>query len=50
MHNTDSIKDVKKDFIETLEKCTEINLEICKNVTKPCSFLRTILKLFAPFL
>ena len=50
MYNTDSIKEVKQDFIETLEKSQEITLEMCKNVSKPRKFLRAILKLFAPLL
>ena len=50
MYNTDSIKEVKQDFIETLEKSKEITLEMCKNVSKSRRFLRAILKLFAPLL
>lgn len=50
MHNTDTIKDMKKDFEKNLEKSKEITLQDCKKVHKFRKLLRAILKLFAPLL
>jgi len=44
-----AIKDIKRDFAETLEKCREITLEDCKaNVI--VGIFRMMLRLFAPLL
>lgn len=45
-----SIIDMKQDFLETLSKCEEIQLEHCLNLPWPRRVLRAVLRIFAPFL
>ena len=49
LYDTKSIKDMKKDFIKTLDVCKQITLEDCKGniVTR---FLQDICRLFAPLM
>lgn len=50
MYKTDCIADVKKDFLETLEKCQEVTYEECKNVNIFVRMVRALLRLFAPLM
>ena len=49
LYRTSSIKDMKQDYLETLESCREITEKDCKaNVF--VSFLRSICRIFAPLM
>ena len=50
MYNTDSISDVKKDYLKTLEKCHKVTMEECKNTSKIRKFGRLLIRMFAPLL
>lgn len=50
LYGTDSVLDVKKDYLETLTKCQEITLEHCKSVKWYKRVGRTILRIFAPLM
>ena len=42
--------DVKKDYLETLEKSHLVTLEECKQVRLPVRIMRAILNLFSPMM
>lgn len=50
LYKTEIIFDIKEDFMKTLEICTPITLEDCKNVKLMTRILRSILRLFAPLM
>lgn len=50
MYKTNSVADVKEDFLNTLEKCEEITLEKCQRVNVFVKFIRIFLRLFAPMM
>lgn len=50
MYKTDCVSNVKKDFLETLEKCQEITYADCGNVNVFVKILRALLRLFAPLM
>lgn len=50
MYKTRSVKDVKEDFLNTLEKCEEITLEKCQKVNVFVRIIRVFLRLFAPMM
>lgn len=50
MYKTDCVADVKKDFLETLEKCQEITYGDCKNANIFVRMIRALLRLFAPLM
>lgn len=49
MYRCECLKDIKKDFADTLEKCIRIDEEKIK-WTLPQRFIRSVLKVFAPML
>ncbi len=44
------IADVKKDILDTLQVCTNITLEVAKQISLPKRILRSFLRLFAPMM
>lgn len=44
------VMDVKRDYMETLEKSQLITLEDCRNVSFPVKILRSVLSLFSPLM
>ncbi len=50
MYKTDSIREMKKDFLETLSKCTQITLEQCRRTKWYVRWIRSILRAFAPLM
>lgn len=50
LYKTDTIFDIKADFIKTQEICTPITLEDCRRVKLPTRIVRSILRLFAPLM
>ncbi len=50
MYKTESILEVKKDFLHTLEVCQKISLGNCRNEVLRKKLGRTILKIFAPLM
>ena len=50
LYKTKSVLDIKKDYLETLEKCQRITLEDTKKVKLPTRILRSIIRLFSPLL
>ncbi len=44
------VMDVKKDYLESLEKSHEVTLEECNNVKLPVRIMRSILNLFSPMM
>lgn len=50
MYNTDTILDVKKDFLETLKLCEEITLDDCEKISSTRKLFRAILRFFAPLM
>jgi cardiolipin synthase len=50
MYKTESISEVKKDFLHTLEVCQKISLENCRNEVLYKKLGRTILRIFAPLM
>ena len=50
LYNTDSIKDIKEDYLKTLEKCHKVTIQECKNTSKIKKFFRLVIRLFAPLL
>lgn len=50
LYKSQSIKDIKNDFMETFEKCHEVTLEECVNVSFRKRIVRSFLRLFAPLL
>ena len=43
-----AVKDVKEDFLKTLEQCTPYTLEDCQKVRWPVRVFRSFLRIFAP--
>lgn len=50
MYNTPCITNIRRDYLETLEKCTPIAAENCDNLPLRKRFLRAFLRLFAPLM
>lgn len=50
MYKTECILDVKKDYLETLEKCQEVTYGDCCNVNIFVRMIRALLRLFAPMM
>lgn len=50
MYRTESVMDVKKDFLKTQEKCKEIKAEDLKLISFPRTLLGAALKVFAPMM
>ena len=50
MYDTETVPQVKKDFLDTQTKCIEITLEDCKNIPIHKRVLRGFLKFFAPLM
>ena len=50
MYKTDCVSDVKKDFLETLDKCQEVTYADCRNVNVFVRMIRALLRLFAPLM
>lgn len=50
MYKTNSVSEVKKDYLKTLEICRNITLEDCRNVRWHRRLGRTILRIFAPLM
>lgn len=50
LYNTKSIDEIKKEFLDNLEKCKEFTLDDCKNVKWSNRILRSILRVFAPLM
>ena len=50
LYKSQTIREIKKDFFETLEKCQEITLENIKKAGLPKRFLRGLLRLIAPMM
>lgn len=50
MYKTESIKDIKEDFLNTLEKSKKITIEDTKRIKLENRFITAILRVFAPLL
>jgi cardiolipin synthase len=50
LYETDTVADLKRDFLKTQESCQEITLAWCRGVSGLRRFFRGILKVFAPLL
>lgn len=50
LYKTKSVMELKKDYLNTLEKCQLISLEQAKNVKLIVRIFRSILRLFAPLM
>ncbi|MPN31592.1 Cardiolipin synthase [bioreactor metagenome] len=50
MYKTKAIKDMKEDYMSTLQVCKEITIEDCLAVKWNIRIFRSILKVFAPLL
>ena len=50
MFDTDTIKDMREDFVETLQVCDEVTADELLNVSKWRIYARSLLRLFAPLL
>lgn len=50
MYKTEAVPDVKKDFLETLEKCQEVTYGDCQKVNFFVRMIRALLRLFAPLM
>ncbi|MEG2322319.1 MAG: cardiolipin synthase [Bacilli bacterium] len=50
MYQVDSIKDIKKDYEETLEKCHKVTLDEAKKIKFFRNIKRSFLRLFAPLM
>ncbi len=50
LYNTNSVKEIKKDFLNTLEISQLFTLEDCKNIKWSNIIIRSILRVFAPLL
>ncbi|MEG1409930.1 MAG: cardiolipin synthase [Terrisporobacter sp.] len=50
LYKTDSVLDLRDDFVNTLKLCQEISLEECDNIKWPVKFGRLILRMFSPLL
>ena len=50
LYKTSTVADIKKDFEETLEVCTQMTLDDCKRVKITTRVIRSILRLMAPLM
>lgn len=50
LYNSQTVKDIRKDFEASLEKSIEISLEDCKKRSLPKRIMSSILRIFAPLL
>lgn len=50
LYKTTSVKDIKAEFLETLEKCEMITLEKCNCVKLHQRILRSLIRVFAPLM
>ncbi len=50
LYKTDSIKDIKQDYLDTLKKCHKITIKECKNTSSFKKFIRLVIRMFAPLL
>ena len=50
LYKTDSIKSMKDDYLETLNRCHKVTMEECKNTSSIRKVLRLIIRMFAPLL
>ena len=50
MYETSCIKDIKSDFLDTLEKCKEVTYSDCLNVNIFVRIGRSLLRLFSPMM
>ena len=50
MYQNSCIADMKKDYLETLEKCQLVTLEQCRSVKWYTKLGRSILRVFAPMM
>lgn len=50
LYKTESVLQIKEDYIKTLELCQEISLEECRKISLPVRFLRALLRVFAPLM
>ena len=50
LYKTDSVFDLRDDFLNTLSLCQKITIEECENVKLPVKFCRKILRMFSPLL
>ncbi|WFA08860.1 cardiolipin synthase [Tissierella sp. Yu-01] len=50
LYKTNSIKQLKDDYLKTLKQCQKVTLEDCKNVKLYIRLGRSILRLFAPLM
>ncbi len=50
MYKTRAVKELKEDYLKTLELCNEITLEESRNIPWYKHFFRMILKIFAPLM
>ena len=50
LYKTQSIKDLKEDFLETLEICLPVTLEECNKVKWYVKFVRSIIRVMAPLM
>lgn len=50
LYDTDSIADMKQDYLQTLKQCKQISLAEANNVTVFTKIARSVLKVFSPLL
>lgn len=50
LYNTKSVKEIKDDFLTTLEQCLPVTLEECHKVKWYVKFMRSILRVLAPLM
>ena len=50
MYGVPAIADVKKDYLDTLDKCKQITYEEASDVTALTKLARSVLRLFAPLM
>jgi cardiolipin synthase len=50
LYKTQSVADIKEDFMVTFKKCHEVTLEECRQVSLLKRILRSLLRLFAPLM
>lgn len=50
LYKTQSVKDVKDDFVQTFDRCKQITLEECKAINPLKRIVRGFLRLFAPLM
>lgn len=50
LYKTDSIKNIKQDYLNTIKKCHKITIQECKNTNALRKFGRLVIRMFAPLL